>query len=1169
MKGKKIIVPLLLAGMTATGVVTNVEQKVSVQAQDTAIVNVAGAELQVKNGFSDSYKVGDPVYLPDVSTNVGEVEYEITKGNKTVKVLEDGQGKKYFEAKYVGYYNVSISAVEKNGEGEITRVVSKLSNLSVWVEKDDAVINLPTNNEYVIPAKVPVKQEGLKIPAPTVTVEESGEEVEKTARELGTSLVVRLVTPSNSQGEVLTLTQDTTNTENPNDYYAVNKDLLASAGTYQIVYEYKNGNSIISRLESNFQVVNEYDLDKIKLTMKILDTVPSTGNVCTDISIPKIKVTESASSLDEINTKVTVTVTNLRTGETVDVDYDNYTFHPTKEGYYTVTYKASIPLFGKETAEVTPDQTIEVKDKQAPTLLPTYAYELNKDNDNNVVSVNGNAVISVNGQAVAATQDKTAKEVAEEMLVNRKVDVPSVAILKADASGVKSVKVKVPAVYATDNFDNYEDITITRTYKTSSGTVSTINTPANEVAEIEFKTKGNHEIRFKATDKAGNTLGDVVYDIVVYDVDEDLSDGKTKINLNVGTDAVSDKEGTLEFAKPTATDTYDSEVEVKTFYKLVKAGVEQDAIELVETNDDGKYEIDVTPFTDDITAIKIYSEAYLDSTLVGTRDGFETEAKVTTDVYEVQVIHSNGDIVAPDFMMGASTDVTAQMWNASLIAENTIVDEDKGRHDITIENAVSIDDKGYALDINGDVILNSQGTKLAAFDQGNDIIYLPEVKFSENYDNNLKITVTITDKFGNVVSKIDQETISRSKEAPYVYTVSGASFKLSSYGVYTVTYSAQDIGGNATVKSFGIRVNDKTTPTITIDDEDKFGKEVEVGDYFRVPTAKLVKNGETVKGTITWDIYKVSDGAQYTKQTNGFIPLTEGTFFISYSAIDEYGNVATLEDSMFTVTAKDSVAPTIELDLTYHLPTSMDWAPAENEDYMNIDIPVAFATDKLTKKDLEVVYTVTGPNGVKPTVSEYDDETKDYIRYFKATSEGTYTIKYYAIDEAGNETTITKTLAIGDCEKPTLTWDNQDTDLPTEVKLNEEFTLDLSKITFSDNETTEADLIDNVTITLTDPSGSTVTNKGTDGVNYKWEFTKTGSYTLKFVVKDNVGNSNTYTYSITVPSEEAESDTISPVLGTVLVVLSVVVLAGVVIYFVASSKKKSAKTTKKSNKKSK
>ena len=76
MKGKKkYIVPLLLAGVTATGYVANVQQQQNVQvvqaAETSEIDNVEGAELRLKPFLKESYSVGDPVYLPEFSGDPG------------------------------------------------------------------------------------------------------------------------------------------------------------------------------------------------------------------------------------------------------------------------------------------------------------------------------------------------------------------------------------------------------------------------------------------------------------------------------------------------------------------------------------------------------------------------------------------------------------------------------------------------------------------------------------------------------------------------------------------------------------------------------------------------------------------------------------------------------------------------------------------------------------------------------------------------------------------------------------------------------------------------------------------------------------------------------------------------------------------------------------------
>ncbi|MBE5738206.1 MAG: DUF5011 domain-containing protein [Clostridiales bacterium] len=1168
MKGKKkLVLPLLLAGVTATtGYVAPVQQAVSAAQQEySATTSVVGASVKVEEGFSDNYQVGDRVWLPEVTVgDAGEYEFKVTKGGDAIEIatvpldttdpeLVDYKGKKYFWANYEGYYDITISTTNEN------QVKTVVDSLTVWVEKSDATIVLPVNSEYVIPAKMPVKQTGFKIPAPSVIIGDEEEATKIADLESDEQLAVLLYTPNSTEPIVLT-EMDANKT-----YFAVSENNLEKAGTYTIVYEFRTGedkdsdgllDSVISRLDSNFQVVTSYDLSKVNLTMTLLDSVPTSGNVNTEIKVPKIKVTESSSSLDAINAYVKVKITNQTTKEVLPdeaFDYENYSFTPNKVGDYIITYKASIGLFNKTAAEITPDQSIKVADKQSATVRPTYDYTVDVQDPNKITSVNGVPV--------------TESDDLDELLVNTKASIPSIAKLKTVTGEGKKVTITIPAIYGTDNLDTLSQLTFERSYRAPNGAVTTItNVEDNESAEITLSQVGTYEIRYKATDRAGNPAGYAEYDVVVYDVDEDMTEGKTKVDLNIPYTTISDRDQYLNFSVPTATDTYDSNIEVKTFYKVNGTG---DPIEIKNKNEDGKYSIDVNKLIEantGITSIVVYAEAYLDATLLDTRAAFATgTATLTADgsaiivkstEKTISIVNSKNDQDAPEI-------VVAGGWNAALLAANT---------DIAVEGATAINEYGFATDGSG--VIKVEGVDQAAFNQGTQILDLPEVQFTDVKDDNLAITVTIKDAFGNVVSKVGTETITKEYSSLYTYTVKGVSFKLSNFGVYTVTYKAKDIGGNITVQTFGIRVNDKTAPTIVVEDEGRFDKDIEVGKKFEVPTAKLIKNGEDFEAqSITWDIYNVSKGAKYTiVGETGFVPLSEGTFSIVYSAVDIAGNKATLENSLFTVTAKDTVGPTIDLTNTFI--SALAWNPDENETYQTITIPAAFANDGKFDgvdygygKSVEVVYTVTGPNSTNPTVSKVTGDIS--VRTFKATSQGTYTIKYTATDAAGNTTTETRTLALGDCEKPVLEWANEKTDLPKTATLNQEFTLNLSKITLSDDTTEDEYLKEHLSVTLTDPSGNTVTNKGKNGVNAIWDITATGNYTLKFVVKDEVGNANTYSYQVNVPAEDVEEEKISPVVGTILVVVAVTVLAGVVVYFVVSSKKKGTSSTKKTTRRAK
>ena len=1163
MKGKKkYIVPLLLAGITTTtGIVAHVQQQeVSVNATEVTAYNYmdgCSITLDHDNPFKDSYNLNvaadQKVYMPTVVTSGGEaVTYKVTRGSQEIELKTEGD-RQYFIPRFTGAYNVTITA------GADEHVPTVLDNLTVWVVKNEAVINLPTNSKYVIPAKVPAGQKDMKIPAPTISYEEDGEEVEETAAEAGDKLAVKLVKPNGTEVN-LALTADATN----GDYYAVNAtstdDNLKDAGTYEIRYVYSENGTVVKQLSSRFQVVKDYDTSDLSLYFKLASSVSSTGSVGTDVSVPKVSILADKDSTDTIEAYVTIQAVNIA-DRTIkyDVDMETYTFHPVVEGEYQLVYNASIDLFGISAEEYRPTDRIVISDRTDPVVRPTYEYAL--DDNGKIVTVNGDPV----------NQDDDV----EDMLVNRKVDVPSVAVLNDQGKAI----IKLPAIYGSDNATEYGNLKLTRRVV---GTVTrTVEADAWEVSEdIILTESGSYEIRYIAEDESGRSTT-ARYNLVVYNKDE-IKDGELTVDFNTGVSAVSDKE-TLKISKPKATDTYDTAVDVEAFFKIV-VGDEEVGPEhkLTKTNSDGKYEVaiaDILAERDDATALNFYTRAKVDSTLLGTRDAFATEADLTvvSEKQTVTIVNSTLDTEAATFAVVGGT------WENAIFTKNASADnaaiEAGTAQNIAVKDYATgqapetLGADGYAYH-GGNRVKTESGVELALFDQGKESLWLPDVTFTDKLDNNLKIRVTVKDRLGNVVTKSAVEKITMEKVgSDYVYTVSGAKFRLSASGVYTVTYRAEDVAGNVTVQTYGIRVNDRTAPTIVINDEDKFGQEIEVGEVFNVPAGKVYKNGVDQNKTVSWDIYKTSDGAEFEKQETGFTPLTAGTFFIRYYGFDDYGQMAVYEDSVLYLTAKDTKAPIFNEESRYVIPASLPWAKDDENKAvasMNIDIPLVYATDQINNKAVDVTYTVTAPNGSKIKVQDYNlseegNEDKYDVKYFKATEQGEYTIRLEATDEAGNTVSKDMTIRLGDCDKPELTFVSGYS-VPTTVEKGE-FELKLSKLEFSDNETSVEKLQQSLTVTMVKPDGvTTVKNKGTDSVNYKWDLDETGDYTLTLTIKDDAGNTTTKKYTINIPSEENETKKVGSVVGTILVVASVVVLAGVVIYFVLSSRKKSAKGAKKSTK---
>lgn len=1194
MKGKKkLILPLLLAGVTATtGYVAPVTQAVSAAETNgyTAETLISGEKVEVK-GFEDTYNIGDKVYLPDVTTAATTYEFTVTKGGKTVTTQTDSEGE-YFVAKYKGYYNIEVSTTDAN------KVKTVIDNLSIWVNKTDASIVLPVNSEYVIPAKVQKNETRLKIPAPSVII---GDDEEATAYKdlpAGKDLKVSIYTPAGKEIE-LKANDDKT-------YFEVNEytpeggtaeKILSKAGTYTIVYKYLEGDEVVTTLDSNFQVVNSYDTSKMKLTMTLQDSMPTSGNINMEVSVPKVKVTESASSLDAINAHITVTVKNITAGgSSVDFDYENYTFTPTEKGDYVVTYKADINVFNKSSEAITVGTTIKVSDKKGATVIPTYDYKVNAEDTNKIVEVNGSAVSD--------------SENLEDRMENIEHSVPSVVLLRNDnpsqeingSDTTKYYKIKIPAIYGTDNYDELSELTFTRSYRDPDGAVVTLDTGSitsqdstlTKSQEVYLTKVGTYEFRYKAVDRANNTAGYKELRVEVKEANTttqtEMAKGKTKVELNIANTYVSDKNTYLTFAVPTATDTYDTNIKVVTSVDLLNASgnVIADASKTLSNDDknsDGKYSIDIKELLDghaDAKQIKVTAKAYIDASLEGTRTDFATDTvtkegdfivvskEKVLDVRSSSNDNTNAILKLKKRADAEDTYEDATSWMEALIAENKYNDQVE-MFGYTDDNSSSYVMDGYGFATVGSDRLKLNGTiDQSPFSQGDGIINLPRVEFVDE-DENLSISVIIKDAYGNTVTPISNAQVSKKKndgEDKYTYTVDGASFKLSQYGVYTITYMAEDVGGNITVQTFGVRVNDRTDPSIVVDEEDKFDDAIEVGREFIVPTAKLIKNGEDFDGNISWKL--VNDTAGCKVIGNTIVPMQQGSVKIVYYATDVAGNDVELDTDSFILTAKDTVAPVLELNKEFV--GTLAWEKDSGENYQTITIPSANAydgkfaneTDHGYGKDMskDVKISISGPNSTTPTII-YGDSYSDDLT-FRAEYEGTYTIKYTVTDTAGNTTTVTKELKLGDCEKPELAWDDEENDVPTTATLNETFTIDTGKFTLTDEggDTDEDYLLDNLSITLTDPNGSTVSNAGSK-VKPSWKIESTGTYTLKFVVKDKAGNTNTYSYKVEVPTDDVEEEKISPVVGTILVVVAVAVLAGVVVYFVVSSKKKTPASSKK------
>ena len=180
----------------------------------------------------------------------------------------------------------------------------------------------------------------------------------------------------------------------------------------------------------------------------------------------------------------------------------------------------------------------------------------------------------------------------------------------------------------------------------------------------------------------------------------------------------------------------------------------------------------------------------------------------------------------------------------------------------------------------------------------------------------------------------------------------------SQVGDYTLTYTATDAAGNVTTVERVVSVVDTTAPTIIgLDDVT-----IEAGSSFDLMSGITVTDNSTLEGTLS---------------VEGEVDVTTvAEYMITYTAIDGSGNTTTLSRK---VTVVDTTAPAVvgAIDVTVTVGSNFDFMSGVT------------VTDNVPRNGELIV-----------------DGSVDIY------TPGTYTITYIAVDQAGNESSITRTIIV-------------------------------------------------------------------------------------------------------------------------------------------------------------
>ena len=673
----------------------------------------------------------------------------------------------------------------------------------------------------------------------------------------------------------------------------------------------------------------------------------------------------------------------------------------------------------------------------------------------------------------------------------------------------------IPAVFAKDN-DDFSKLTFTRTLKRyeNGQVVETIDLgeDGNDCTKLitkQVENAGSYKLLYKVADSKGNETS-VDYDITVYagtwvdTVAPTISwTGDVDSSVKWGTE--------VKVSKPSSSDLNDAgligdlniENVMKYYYSYKEDGTDKTTEEtLVQLNSSKKYVVKT------YSSINAFKEAL----------GIALEKDVT-DV-ELCFKYTSIDDNANNFsdtkkisIIGATEIPTVEYTQAPISATQG--------QEITLS----------------DVVINYSSSN---FDE-----YLKDIDVGFEIINRESKTPMIT--YGSSYTIADIGGVQK-------LTVSGAKFLATLPGNYDIVLTVTDVNGNTFVTSAAIenvaevtnngRIElDKTEMTLELGSTDTSAKIYTLWKN----GSKIAATDDNIKITVVDD--DPSNPPTVTIDSNkNIVAKSIGVSTIKYTMYTEDG-LTEITSKTITVTVKDTEKP--EMSFSEDNPFS-DIYKADDV----ITLPTPVVSDKSGINSEGIVIKVTH-NGSNVTITEDGG-----VKKFTATEDGTYSVEYKVTDMAGNTTSKTFTVSVGDLEGPVVDVKN----VPASKEVGSIYTVSMSDLVIYDEyeENFEVKLGENTFITLKDAAGNEI--KSLKDGEYSYKLESAGSYTL--TIKSTDSSNKTTTIDKTIIVSEAEPEPASTSMaGTVIAIIGALALLGFVIYWFFKPEKASpSKKNKQINK---
>lgn len=961
---------------------------------------VEQAQIQ---GFATDYVIGEDEGKIKVTKPATCEVRVLDPSNRKVTLDSDG-----FVPTMVGDYRVIYFMTSGSTEYVLSEKVIKVTKSGFYFE-------FPENTNRIIPSEMnieisdKIKEKGfdgtILLPMPEVISSKTKKKVD------GATVAVSVQKPSGS-----TATVSADNTFKPD-----------KTGEYIFTYTYTlAGGTVAAQKQFSLNVNTTYKND-YTLNYSFNSTKPTTAVLGVETKLP------------------TVSGTNKETGEKVDVYYTisitkggvdkssmlkDGVFTPTEKGDYVVKYTIK-NVFGTE-AESFSFTIKDVKDSKDPVV---YYGKLEG-----------------------------------EKIVDQSHTVPS-------KFGLENIV--LPAIYATDN--SGETITYKReiyrikTYTLDQGTIGSEDSKKPVILnynENTFADKANisNYVIFNYYDNNLNVDGKEeafksgIYTISYTAIDSskndttksytmELVDAYTPSTPEIDFGTVLPKQVKLgeeiSFEKPTATDSNDDRMVVRTSFK--QAG-ETDWTELTEL-ESGKYTIKTTK----AGTLEIRVETKNDDGAIGTM----TKTIEVLDITDTTLPSLVGTPEDYDDM----NDINDQFSEIAL--PTMTFTDDKVDYLSVVIKVYDKDGKSVAV----------SGKKLEKVTGG---LKVSGAKFKASKSGNYRVSYVVTDIAGNTFLYTFKTNEVRATVAPTIvkpifddsvqtlelgesltlpipsikngdgeevndpdYTVEVVSaegeyepiilgkFRPLTTGKYVIQYTVRD--GSLETKSALYTIDVVNTLAPTIANEFKEFEKLEKNASMSIPRVNVSTNGVNdvdwskskievlYNGSVykTLELDKTYDTQDAENEAYNYTFRRDGTYTIKYTVVDTVGNTAT---KSFAVKVGDTEKPTLELD------SSIDFSDRKTGSILVIDPAKITVKDNVDTginlfDDLKIVVknTTTG----EEISNKFTNSTRVEGYEYNLSEVGTYQVTFTLTDEAGNVTTLVKEFAV--------TAEGADKEFPTEV----------------------------------------------------------------------------------------------------------------------------------------